>query len=218
MGVSVESDEEHAKPEDEFQARVAEHGYLRAVLESFAYLPPWGGLFKKSAPFYAESYWYCMGGITFLMFIYLAISGIILAWLGPFWWLTSPVGQVIKASHYWSAQAFFFFLVLHLIRVWATGAYRGRRWVNWAIGMITLLLSLGENLFGLLARGDWESQFVSMHSNDMLFTEPFFFNLFSPANFTVDLTIHIALIPAIMFALIFAHVTLVRLQGIARPL
>jgi len=216
--VSVESDEVSAEPEDAFGDRVAEHGYLRAVLESFAYLPPWGALFKKSAPFYAESYWYCMGGITFLMFLYLTITGILLAWLGPFWWLTSPVGQVIKASHYWSAQAFFFFLVLHLVRVWATGAYRGRRRLNWAIGTITLLLGLGENLFGLLARGDWESQFVAMHSSDMLFTEPFFFNLFSAANFTVDLAIHVAVIPVIMFALIFAHVTLVRLQGIARPL
>ncbi|VAV89141.1 hypothetical protein MNBD_ACTINO01-1342 [hydrothermal vent metagenome] len=216
--MSIGSDQVPTEIQDGFQARVDEHGRLRAVLESFAYLPPWGALFKKSAPFYAESYWYCMGGITFLMFFYLAISGIILAWLGPFWWLTSPIGQVVKATHYWSAQAFFFFLVLHLIRVWATGAYRGKRWLNWAIGTIIMLLGLGQNLFGILARGDWESQFVSMHSNDMLFTEPFFFNLFSAANFTVDLLIHVVVIPVVMLALIFAHVTLVRIQGIARPL
>lgn len=216
--MSIKSDEVFTEPEEGFQARVDEHGRARAVLESFAYLPPWGALFKKSAPFYAESYWYCMGGITFLMFFYLAISGIVLSWLGPFWWLTSPVGQVVKATHYWSAQAFFFFLVLHLIRVWATGAYRGKRWLNWAIGTVLMLLGLGQNLFGILARGDWESQFVSMHSNDMLFTEPFFLNMFSAANFTVDLLIHVAVIPAVMLVLIFAHVTLVRIQGIARPL
>ncbi len=216
--MSIGSDQVPTEIEDGFQARVDEHGRLRAVLESFAYLPPWGALFKKSAPFYAESYWYCMGGITFLMFFYLAISGIILAWLGPFWWLTSPTGQVVKATHYWSAQAFFFFLVLHLIRVWATGAYRGKRWLNWAIGTVIMLLGLGQNLFGILARGDWESQFVSMHSNDMLFTEPFFFNMFSAANFTVDLLIHVVVIPVVMLGLIFAHVTLVRIQGIARPL
>lgn len=51
-----------------FRARELEHGKIRAVLESFAYLPPFGAMFKKSSPFYAESYWYCMGGITFLMF------------------------------------------------------------------------------------------------------------------------------------------------------
>src|SRR6266568_625311 len=91
--------------------------------------------------------WPSMGGITFLMFIYLTISGVLLTWLGPFWWLTSPVGKAMKGSHYWSAQAFFFFLVLHLIRVWATGAFRGRRWLSWALGSTVLLLALGENLF-----------------------------------------------------------------------
>jgi len=201
-----------------YRARVAEHGRFRAVMESFAYLPPFGAMFKKTSPFYAESYWYCMGGITFLMFIYLTISGILLAWLGPFWWLTSPVGKAMKGSHYWAAQAFFFFLVLHLIRVWATGAFRGRRWLSWALGSAVLLLGLGENLFGLLARGDWESQFVSMHSDDMLFVQPYFFHLFSPANFTADLAIHVAVIPVILFTLIMGHLTLVRLQGIARPL
>ena len=134
-----------------YRARVAEHGRFRAVMESFAYLPPFGGLFKKTSPFYAESYWYCMGGITFLMFVYLTISGILLAWLGPFWWLTSPVGKALKGSHYWAAQAFFF-------------------------------------------------------------------HLFSPANFSADLAIHVAVIPVILFGLIMAHLTLVRLQGIARPL
>jgi ubiquinol-cytochrome c reductase cytochrome b subunit len=108
--------------------------------------------------------------------------------------------------------------VLHLIRVWATGAFRGRRWLSWALGAAVLLLGLGENLFGLLARGDWESQFVAMHSDDMLFTQPFFFNLFSPANLTASLAIHVAVIPVILFGLIIAHLTLVRLQGIARPL
>ncbi len=214
----VDNDEAQDEPANGFQDRVAEHGRTRAVLETFAYLPPWGALFKKSAPFYAESYWYCMGGITFLMFIYLTITGVMLAWLGPFWWLTNSVGQVIKATHYWSAQAFFFFLVLHLIRVWATGAYRGRRWLNWAIGTVVMLIGLGQNLFGILARGDWESQFVSMHSDNMLFVEPFFFRLVSPANFTTDFALHVVVIPVIMFALIFAHVTLVRVQGIARPL
>lgn len=218
MEVSVEAGERRPELPLDFRSRVAEHGRVRAVLESFAYLPPFAGGFNKSAPFYAESYWYCMGGITFLMFVYLTLTGIVLAWLGPFWWLDNSFGIFLKGTHYWAAQAFFFFLVLHLIRVWATGSYRGRRVINWLIGSSTLFLGLLENLFGLLARGDWESQFVAMHSDDMLFTQPFFFNLLGPGNFVADLAIHTAVIPVIMFALILGHLTLVRLQGIARPL
>src|SRR6266567_3266279 len=110
------------------------------------------------------------------------------------------------------------FALLHLFRVWATGSYRGRRIFNWWLGLSIFMLAMGENLFGLLARGDWESQFVSMHSDDMLFVQPFFFNLFSPANFTADLTIHVAVIPVIIFGLILAHIVLIRLQGLNKPL
>jgi ubiquinol-cytochrome c reductase cytochrome b subunit len=124
----------------------------------------------------------------------------------------------VKSFHYWSAEAFFFFMLLHMLRVWATGSFRGRRIFNWWIGIFIFTLAMGENLFGLLARGDWESQFVAMHSDNMLFIQPFFFNLFSPANFTADLAIHIALLPVIIFALILAHIVLVRQFGMSPPL
>ncbi len=118
---------------DSFKTRVAEHGLARSILESFAYIKPFGGMFGKIVPFYAESYWYAMGGLTFLMFVFLTGSGIILALLGPYWWLTNPFGQFLKSFHYWSAQGFFFFALLHLFRVWATGSFRGRRILNWWI-------------------------------------------------------------------------------------
>ena len=203
---------------DQFSVRRQQVGFTKALLESFAYVRPFGPSFKKTAPFYAESYWYAMGGLTFLMFVYLTLSGIAMAWLAPYWWLTSPVGRFVKSTHYWAAQGFFFFMFLHILRVWATGAYRGRRLLNWVLGILMLLLAFAENLFGLLARGDWESQFVALHSGNMLFLEPFFFHLFGPGNFTADLTIHIALIPVILFALILAHIALVRMQSIAPPL
>jgi quinol-cytochrome oxidoreductase complex cytochrome b subunit len=152
------------------------------------------------------------------MFVFLTASGVILALLGPYWWLSNPIGQFLKSFHYWSAQGFFFFALLHLFRVWATGSYCGRRLFNWWIGLVIFMLAMGENLFGLLARGDWESQFVSMHSDNMLFIQPFFLNLFSPANFTADLTIHIVVLPVVIFGLILAHIVLVRLYGMNKPL
>jgi quinol-cytochrome oxidoreductase complex cytochrome b subunit len=57
-----------------------------------------------------------------------------------------------------------------------------------------------------------------MHSDDMLFVQPFFFNLFSPANFTADLAIHIAVLPVVIFGLFLAHVMLVRIMGLSKPL
>jgi quinol-cytochrome oxidoreductase complex cytochrome b subunit len=57
-----------------------------------------------------------------------------------------------------------------------------------------------------------------MHSDDMLFVQPFFFNLFSPANFTADLAIHIAVLPVIIAGLILGHIVLVRINGMSSPL
>lgn len=74
-----------SKSLDSFETRVAEHGRVKALLESFAYVGPFGGLFGKAVPFYAESYWYALGGLTILMFAFLVLSGIVLAWFGPFW-------------------------------------------------------------------------------------------------------------------------------------
>ncbi len=200
-----------------WKERKKARGTWRALFESFAYLPPFNRMFGKDSPSYAESYWYCMGGLTFLSFLLLILSGLVLTLFGPTWWQGTYVGYVTKSIHYWTAQSFFFFLFLHIIRVWLTGAYRGKRWLNYAIGFVAFFLSLGENLFGLLARGDWESQFVSMHSDDMLFTIPGL-RLISPENFTSALIIHVALIPFVLLILIGVHVTLVKLQGIARPL
>ncbi len=200
-----------------FEKRKQEVGWWKAIFESFAYLPPFNRIFGKTVPSYAESYWYCMGGLTFLSFLFLIITGAILAVFGPPWWLHTHVGLAVKAMHYWSAQALFFFLFLHIVRVWLTGAYKGERWVNYAIGFTILFLAFGENLFGLLARYDWESQFVAMHSNYMLFTLPLM-RLIAPENFTQALLIHVAAIPLALLVLIGVHVTLVKLQGIARPL
>jgi ubiquinol-cytochrome c reductase cytochrome b subunit len=203
---------------DTFGARVAEHGRTRAILESFAYIKPFGGMFGKLVPLYAESYWYAMGGLAFLMFVLLTASGVVESLLGPYWWLTSSTGRFVKSFHYWSAQGFFFFMLLHLFRVWATGSFRGRRIFNWWIGLSIFMLAMGENLFGILARGDWESQFVALHSDNMLFIQPFFFNLFSPGNFSADLTIHIAVMPVVISGLILGHIVLVRINGMNRPL
>ncbi len=57
-----------------------------------------------------------------------------------------------------------------------------------------------------------------MHSDNMLFIQPFFFNLFGPGNFTADLTIHIAVMPVIIAGLILAHIVLIRLQRMSQPL
>jgi hypothetical protein len=63
---------EHEGEPFAWEERKKARGTWKAFAESFAYLPPFNRLFGKRAPSYAESYWYCMGGLTFLSFLFLA--------------------------------------------------------------------------------------------------------------------------------------------------
>ena len=52
-------------------------------------------------------------------------------------------GELIRNLHHWSANLLVVVSVLHLLRVFFTGAYRPPREMNWLIGVAMLLLVLG---------------------------------------------------------------------------
>ncbi len=63
-------------------------------------------------------------------------------------------GELIRNIHHWSANLLIVVVVLHLIRVFATGAYRPPRELNWLIGVAMLLLVIGANFTGYLLPWD----------------------------------------------------------------
>lgn len=63
-------------------------------------------------------------------------------------------GELIRNIHHWSANLLIVVAVLHLVRVFATGAYRPPRELNWLIGVAMLLLIVGANFTGYLLPWD----------------------------------------------------------------
>jgi quinol-cytochrome oxidoreductase complex cytochrome b subunit len=63
-------------------------------------------------------------------------------------------GFVLRNVHKWSAEAMVFFVVLHMARVFLTGAYKPPREFNWVVGVILLLLTLGLSFTGYLLPWD----------------------------------------------------------------
>lgn len=63
-------------------------------------------------------------------------------------------GFVLRNVHKWSAEAMVFIAVLHMARVFFTGAYKPPREFNWVIGIILLLLTLGLSFTGYLLPWD----------------------------------------------------------------
>jgi quinol-cytochrome oxidoreductase complex cytochrome b subunit len=65
-----------------------------------------------------------------------------------------PLGQFSRNMHRWAAHGMVLAVILHMVRVFYTGAYRPPREFNWVIGVILLVLTLGASFTGYLLPWD----------------------------------------------------------------
>lgn len=63
-------------------------------------------------------------------------------------------GRVMRNLHRWAAEAMVVAVVLHMCRVFYTGAYKPPREFNWVLGVILLLLTLALSFTGYLLPWD----------------------------------------------------------------
>ena len=115
------------------------------------------------------TYTFCLGGLSFFLFILLTITGIFLmffyrptAGLGQelayndMQALSTSVnfGQLMRNMHRWAAHLMVFTVFLHMARVFYHGAYKPPREFNWVIGVILLTLTLLLSFTGYLLPWD----------------------------------------------------------------
>jgi ubiquinol-cytochrome c reductase cytochrome b subunit len=127
-------------------------------------------------------------------------------------------GLLMRQIHHWAAMLFVASMMIHLLRVFFTGAHRKPRELNWAIGALLLLLGTLEGFTGYslpddllsgtgirAADGFLKSQpIVGTYMSFLLFGGEFPGNQIIPRLFTI----HILLIPGLLLALITAHMLL----------
>jgi len=106
-----------------------------------------------------------LGVISLILFLVLAFTGI---WLMFYYFpsekeaynrmldLRSSVdfGFVLRNVHKWAAEAMVLFVILHMARVFFTGAYKPPREFNWQIGVVLMLLTFGLSFTGYLLPWD----------------------------------------------------------------
>jgi len=68
--------------------------------------------------------------------------------------LSVPLGQFTRNMHRWTAHAMVLIVILHMVRVFYTGAYKPPREFNWIVGVGLLLLTLGASFTGYLLPWD----------------------------------------------------------------
>ncbi|MCE7874975.1 DUF4405 domain-containing protein, partial [bacterium CPR1] len=65
-----------------------------------------------------------------------------------------PLGQFTRDMHRWAAHLMVLAVILHLARVFYTGAYKPPREFNWVVGVLLLMLTLGASFTGYLLPWD----------------------------------------------------------------
>jgi quinol-cytochrome oxidoreductase complex cytochrome b subunit len=115
------------------------------------------------------TYTFCLGGLSFFLFILLTITGIYLMFFyRPAAELGAAVaykdmqairtsvffGDLVRNIHRWAAHLMVLSVSLHMARVFYTGAYKPPREFNWVVGVILLFLTLGLSFTGYLLPWD----------------------------------------------------------------
>jgi quinol-cytochrome oxidoreductase complex cytochrome b subunit len=109
-------------------------------------------------------YTWCMGGLTFFIFLVEVITGIMLMFyyrpvaeyaFADIQYLREdiPLG-IMREIHRWGAHAMVIAVWLHMMRVFLTGSYKPPREFNWVIGVILLKLTLLLSFTGYLLPWD----------------------------------------------------------------
>lgn len=118
-------------------------------------------------PAYANTIWYLLGGISFIGFLILLITGIYMtqfydaqpadAQQSVIYLITKvPLGDFIRSVHFWAAQVVMVTVLLHFIRVLYTAAYKNPRELNWFIGLGLLLVTFSAIYTGSVLKYDQE--------------------------------------------------------------
>jgi quinol-cytochrome oxidoreductase complex cytochrome b subunit len=98
------------------------------------------------------SFTWCMGGLTFFLFLVEVVTGILLMFY------YRPVAEyaykdiqglrahvalgLVRDLHRWGGHAMVITVWLHMLRVFLTGSYKPPREFNWVIGVVLLVLTL----------------------------------------------------------------------------
>jgi ubiquinol-cytochrome c reductase cytochrome b subunit len=127
-------------------------------------------------------------------------------------------GLLMRQMHHWAAMLFIAAMFVHMMRVFLTGAFRKPREINWIIGGLLLLLGILEGFAGYSLPDDLLSGTGLRIADGLVKATPllgtymsfFMFDGEFPGDIIVSrlYMAHILLIPALILALIAAHMLL----------
>ena len=182
-----------------------------------------------------------LGTITLALFILLSITGVILMFV----YVPSierayhtikdvefvvSYGWFIRRVHRWAAHLMVAFVFLHMIRVFLTGAYKrsrknvsANRPLNWIIGVVLLILTMGLSYTGYLLPWDQLALWAITIGSNIARSVPIIGDqvqflmqggtIIDQNTLIIWYTLHIAVLPIVTIGLITWHMWRIRKDG-----
>ena len=191
---------------------------------------------KEPIPLHYKKWFFATGGAPLVLILFQIITGIFLM----FYYVPSTemayesvrhitqevrFGFWIRGIHKWGSNLLVIALLLHMTRVFFTRAYRKPRELNWIIGLMLLGLSLGLSLTGYsLIQNQVSYWATTIGTNSMgavpLIGDSLLTFLRGGEDVTANtltrfFTLHVTLLPPLLILLIFVHILILHLHGIA---
>lgn len=187
-------------------------------------------------PGHLKRWWWCIGGTPAYLFFVQIVTGILLT----FYYVPSPdlayesvqaistevrFGWFIRSVHRWSSHLMIVTLLLHMMRVFFTGAYRKPRELNWMIGCGLLLTTLGMGFTGYSLVWEQLSYWGATVAANILAAVPFVGDRLADflrggptvgqSMLTRLFVFHIGALPTVLVGLIALHIYMIRAHGVS---
>lgn len=196
-------------------------------------------LASHTIPAHARNPLYFLGGFTFLALIIQVLTGTLLA----FYYQPTPesaynsvkflmnevrFGGMVRSLHFYGANLMIIFVVLHMLRVFYTGAFKPPRHKNWLVGVTLLILTLGFGFTGYLLPWDQMAYWATKVGTETMAGVPYFGKyLMIGARGGLKITsytltrfyiVHVMLLPILTIGLVLVHFLLMRVYGMSERL
>jgi quinol-cytochrome oxidoreductase complex cytochrome b subunit len=197
-----------------------------------------GMISEYMVPVEVNTFWYTLGGVLAILLVLEIATGMLLALryipdAGQAYQITSKLlgeggWSVALNFHYWTSYVIFALVLIHMLRVFFSGGYRGPRGGLWQIGValagtVFLLSTTGETLH-------WDERgfAVPWHTSEILevvgldktlhYTHPDLLNVGKATRLLIPYyAFHVSILPILLLALIAMHYYLIKVKGISLP-
>jgi quinol-cytochrome oxidoreductase complex cytochrome b subunit len=201
--------------------------------ERFEWRKVWEAIFLRKVPH--VNWWYTLGSATLFVAVLQGITGILLtlyyvptpdnAYDSVVYITTQlPAGWFIRGLHHWGASAMVVLTVLHLLRVFFSGAYKYPREATWLTGVVLLIIVVGFGFTGYLLPWDqkayWATTVGTRIAGVVPVIGPWILRIMRGGDELSAVTLarffgtHVWVLPAALATLILVHLYLVIRIGI----